>query len=137
MRCKLFRGSFLSTFSCGHQLPSTSFTPRHFGEAERAELHHFADASEGHAHGTITYLCFVYKEGSIHNSFVIGKSEVRPKRSGISVPMTELTNATFLIMMGEQIKKELEGRIKMHMVKCKALSVWFCTDQNEKNQNEL
>ena len=53
------------------------------------------------------------------------------------MPKTELTNAAFLIMMDEHIKKELEGRIKMHMVKRKALSVWFCTDQNEKNQNKL
>ena len=42
---------------------------------------------------------------------------MRPKRSGISVPRTELINATFLIMMDKHIRKELEGRIKMHMVK--------------------
>ena len=38
-----------------------SFTPRDFGEVERAELHHFADTSEGHGYGTVTYLCFVNK----------------------------------------------------------------------------
>lgn len=98
-----------------------SFTPRDFGEVERAELHHFADASEGHGYGTVTYLRFVNKEGGIHNSFVMGKSRVRPLRSGISVPKMELTAATLLIKMDKLITKELEGRIKIH-------SVTFWTD---------
>ena len=98
-----------------------SFTPRDFGEVERAELHHFADASEGHGYGTVTYLRFVNKEGGIYNSFVIGKSRVRPLRSGISVPKMELTAATLLIKMDKLITKELEGRIKIH-------SVTFWTD---------
>ena len=98
-----------------------SFTPRDFGKVERAELHHFTDASEGHGYGTVTYLCFVNKEGGIHNSFVMGKSRVRPLRSGISVPKMELTAATLLIKMDKLITKELEGRIKIH-------SVTFWTD---------
>ena len=98
-----------------------SFTPRDFGEVERAELHHFADVSEGHGYGTVTYLRFVNKEGGIYNSFVIGKSRVRPLRSGISVPKMELTAATLLIKMDKLITKELEGRIKIH-------SVTFWTD---------
>ena len=93
-----------------------SFTPRDFGEVERAELHHFADASEGHGYGTVSYLRFVNKEGSIHNSFVMGKSRVRPLSSGISVPKMELTAATLLIKMDKLIMKELEGRIKIHSV---------------------
>ena len=98
-----------------------SFTPRDFGEVERAELHHFADASEGHGYGTVTYLRFINKEGSIHNSFMMGKSRVRPLRSGISVPKMELTAATLLIKMDKLIMRELEGRIKIH-------SVTFWTD---------
>ena len=98
-----------------------SFTPRDFGDVERAELHHFADASEGHGYGTVTYLRFVNKEGGIHNSFVMGKSRVRPLRSGISVPKMELTAATLLIKMNKLITKELEGRIKIR-------SVTFWTD---------
>ncbi len=98
-----------------------SFSPRDVGEVERAERHHFADASEGHGYGTVTYLRFVNKEGSIHNSFVMGKSRVRSLRSGISVPKMELTAATLLIEMDKLIMRELEGRIKIH-------SVTFCTD---------
>ena len=98
-----------------------SFTPRGFGEVERAELHHFVDASEGHGYGTVTYLRFVNTEGGIHNSFVMGKSRVRPLRSGISVPKMELTATTLLIKMDKLISKELEGRIKIH-------SVTFWTD---------
>ena len=97
------------------------FTPRGFGVGERAELHHFADASEEHGYGTVTYLRFVNKEGNIHNSFVMGKSRVRPLRSGISVPKMELTAATLLITMNKLITKELEGCIAIH-------SVTFWTD---------
>ena len=82
------------------------FTPRGFGVGERAELDHFADASEEHGYGTVTYLHFVNKEGNIHNSFVMGKSRVRPLRSGISVPKMELTAATLLIKMNKLITKE-------------------------------
>ena len=86
-----------------------SFTPRDFGDVERAELHHFANASEGHGYGTVTYLPIVNKEGGIH------KSRVRPLRK------MELTAATLLIKMDKLITKELEGRINIH-------SVTFWTD---------
>lgn len=51
----------------------------------------------------------------------MGKSRVRPLRSGISMPKMELTAATLLIKMDKLITKELEGRIKIH-------SVTFWTD---------
>ena len=98
-----------------------SFTPRGFGEGERAELHHFADASEEHEYGTVTYLRLVNKGGSIHNSFVMGKSRVRPLKGGIRVPKMELTAATLLITMNNLITKELEDCITIH-------SVTFWTD---------
>ena len=98
-----------------------SFTPRDFGEVERAELHHFADASEGHGYGTVSYLRLVDTNGAIHNSFVMAKSRVKPLRSGVSVPKLELTAATLLIKMNELIQKELGGRIEIH-------SVTFWTD---------
>ena len=69
----------------------------------------------------MTYLRLVNKEGGIHNSFVMGKSRVRPLRSGISVPKMELTAATLLIKMDKLITKELGGRIKIN-------SVTFWTD---------
>ena len=98
-----------------------AFIPSDFGDVERVELHHFADASEGHGYGTVSYLRFVNKEGRIHVTFVMGKSRVRPLRSGISVPKLELTAATLLIKMNELIGRELNGRIEIN-------SVTFWTD---------
>ena len=98
-----------------------SFTPRDFGEVERAELHHFEDASEGHGYGAVTYLRFINKKGGIHSSLLIGKSRVRPLRSGITVPKMEWIAPTLLIKMDKLITKKLEGRIKIH-------SVTFWTD---------
>ncbi|XP_020610089.1 uncharacterized protein LOC110048657 [Orbicella faveolata] len=97
----------------GYSIPR-SLTRGGFGEVERAELHHFADASEEHGYGTVSYLRFINREGNIHNSFVMGKSRVRPLRSGISVPKMELTATTLLIKMNKLITKELEGRIEIH-----------------------
>ncbi|XP_020623971.1 uncharacterized protein LOC110061476 [Orbicella faveolata] len=99
----------------GYSIPR-SLTPGGFGEVERAELHHFADASEEHGYGTVSYLRFINREGNIQNSFVMGKSRVRPLRSGISVPKMELTAATLLIKMNKLVMKELEGHFEIHSV---------------------
>ena len=85
------------------------------------ELHHFVDASEDHGYGTVSYLRFVTKERQIHVTFVMGKSRVRPLRSGVSVPKLELTAATSLIKMNELIGRDLNGRIEIN-------SVTFWTD---------
>ena len=89
-----------------------SFTPRGFREGKRAELHDFADASEEHGYGTIIYLRFD-KEGNIHNSFVMGKSQVRQLRNGISAPKMEMAAATLLIIMKKLITKELQSVAKV------------------------
>ena len=98
-----------------------AFIPSDFADVERVELHHFADASEVHGYGTVSYLRFVNKEGRIHVTFVMGKSRVRPLRSSASVPKLELTAATLLIKMNELIERELNGRIEIN-------SVTFWTD---------
>ena len=92
------------------------FIPSDFGDVERVELHHFADASEINGYGTVSYLHFVNKEGRIHVTFVMGKSRVRPLRSGTSVPKLELTAATLLIKMNELIGRELNGRFEINSV---------------------
>ena len=46
----------------------------------------------------------------------MGKSRVRPLRSGISVPKLELTAATLLIKMNELIRRELNGHIGINRV---------------------
>ena len=93
-----------------------AFVPSDFGDAKRVELHHFAGASEGHGYGTASYLRFVNKDGRIHVSFVMGKSRVRPLRSGVSVPKLELTAAALLIKMNVPIRIELNGRIEIDSV---------------------
>ena len=56
---------------------------------------------------------------------MIGKSEVRTQRGGISVPKMESTAFTLSIMIEKVIKKELEGRIKIHMVKSRLYEFGF------------
>lgn len=58
VKCRDWRKGLTSLTS--YSIPR-SFTPRGFGEGERAELHHFADASEEHGYGTVTYLRLVNK----------------------------------------------------------------------------
>ena len=87
-----------------------------FGDVQRVELHHFADTSEGHGYGTALHLRFVSKDGRIHVSFVMGKSRVRPLKSGVSVCKLELTAATLLIKMNVLIRRELNGRTEINTV---------------------
>ena len=55
---------------------SRAFIPLGFGDVERVELHHFADASESHGYGAASWLRFVSKDGQIHVSFVMGKTSI-------------------------------------------------------------
>ena len=97
------------------------FKPAEFGKVTRAELHHFADASEHHGYGTASYLRLVNDEGQIHCSFVMGKSRVKPLRSGISVPKLELTASALAIQINELITRELQFRLDID-------SIHFWTD---------
>ena len=97
------------------------FKPRDFGKVVRAELHHFADASQEHGYGTASYLRLINDQGQIHCSFVIGKSRVRPLKSAVTVPKLELTAATLATRINKVVMKELEGRLKID-------SITFWTD---------
>jgi hypothetical protein len=97
------------------------FKPSDFGKVARVELHHFADASEEHGYGTVSYFRFVNEYGRIHCSFIYGKSRVKPRRSGMTVPKMELTAATVLISVNDLITRELKDRLQID-------SVTFWTD---------
>jgi hypothetical protein len=56
-----------------------------FGQILQIELHHFADASQEHGYGTVSYLRFKNEKGEFHVSFVMGKSRVKPLNKAVTV----------------------------------------------------
>ncbi|XP_015755924.1 PREDICTED: uncharacterized protein LOC107335413 [Acropora digitifera] len=85
--------------------------PEGFGRVTRAELHHFADASQEHGYGTVSYLRLINDQGNIHCSFVMGKSRVKPLNGAVTVPILELAAATLATRINKVVTKELEGRL--------------------------
>ena len=92
------------------------FKPGAFGKVARAEIHHFADASQEHGYGTASYLRLINDQGQIHCSFVMGKSHVKPLKSVATVPKLELTAATLATRINKVVVKELEGRLKIDSI---------------------
>ena len=90
--------------------------PKGFGQIEQIELHHFADASQEHGYGTVSYLRFVNEKGEIHVSLVMGKSKVKPLNKAVTVPKLELTAATLATRVNKTIMKELRGRLEINKV---------------------
>ena len=87
------------------------FKPEGFGRVTRAELHHFADASQEHGYGTASYLRLINVQGNIHCSFIMSKSRVRPLNSAVTVPKLELAAATLATRINKIVTKELKGRL--------------------------
>ncbi|KAJ8358212.1 hypothetical protein AAFF_G00022360 [Aldrovandia affinis] len=71
------------------------FKPPEFGEAVKAQLHHFCDASET-GYGTVTYLVQQNSSNQIHCAFVLGKARVAPLKP-TTIPRLELTAATLAV----------------------------------------
>ena len=92
------------------------FKPGGFGKVARAEIHHFADASQEHGYGTASYLRLINDQVQIHCSFVKGKSRVKPLKSAVTVPKLELTAATLATRIKKVVVKELEGRLKIDSI---------------------
>ena len=90
--------------------------PEGFGRVTRAELHHFADASQEHGYGTVSYLRLINDQGNIHCSFVMGKSRVKPLNGAVTVPKLELAAATLATRINKVVTKELEGRLTIDSV---------------------
>ena len=111
--CRTWREGFASLE--GFSIPRC-YKPRDFGRIERADLPHFADASQEHGYGTVSYLRLVSDRRQIHCSFVMGKARVRPLKSAVTVPKLELTAATVATKINKVVVKELEGRLKIASV---------------------
>ena len=90
--------------------------PEGFGRLTRAELHHFADASQEHGYGTVSYLRLIIDQGNIHRSLVMGKSRVKPLNGAVSVPKLELAAATLATRINKVVTKELEERLTIDSV---------------------
>ena len=82
------------------------YKPPNFGEVISEQVHIFCDASTT-GYGSSAYLRLVNDQGSIHCSFLFGKSRLAPIKS-TTVPRLELTAATLSVRIGQMIKKELE-----------------------------
>lgn len=65
--------------------------PMGFRKIKRAQLHHFADASEC-GYGTVTYIRMINQDNNIHVAILLDKARVTPLKP-ITIPRLELTAA--------------------------------------------
>ena len=82
------------------------FKPPKFGNIVHAQLHHFADASEG-AYGSATYLRMINKNGEIHCSLIFGKGRLAPLKP-LTIPRLELCAAVVASQNDLMIRRELQ-----------------------------
>ncbi|KAL9975992.1 hypothetical protein ACROYT_G013221 [Oculina patagonica] len=79
------------------------------GEVKEISLHQYSDASD-EGYGMCSYLRFVYEDGSIQCSFLVGKSKTMPVRA-ISIPRLELQAATLSAKIYQVCRDELTYKI--------------------------
>ncbi|XP_037394566.1 uncharacterized protein LOC119263501 [Pygocentrus nattereri] len=84
------------------------FIPVGFGEVQRAELHHFSDASS-QGYGQCSYIRLVSEE-KVHCSLVMGKARVAPTKL-VTIPRLELTAAVTSAAVSNMLREELEFKI--------------------------
>ena len=87
--------------------------PAGFGKVTSAQMHHFADASEK-GYGVVTYLRIKNEKGTIHCSFIIGKSRVSPLKQ-TTILRLELTAAAVAVKMDRLMTKELQMPLEKSM----------------------
>ena len=80
--------------------------PSSFGEVKRAELHHFADASQI-AYGAVSYLRLVNQDGAVHCAFLMGKSRLAHVKP-MTIPRLELTAAVLAVQLDKMLREELD-----------------------------
>lgn len=83
--------------------------PTDFGESIRAQLHHFADASEN-GYGTVTYL-MLQDNNRTHVSFIQGKARVAPIKQ-VTIPRLELTAAVLAVRVDTMLGVELQLQVE-------------------------
>lgn len=79
--------------------------PKDFRMTVKAQLHHFADASES-GYGSVSYLRQINEEDMVHVAFLMGKFRVLPLKQ-ITVPRLELAAAVLLVKINKLLRKEL------------------------------
>lgn len=84
-----------------------------YGQVARAQLHHFADASED-GYGTVTYLRMLNQHGQVQVSFLLGKARVTPLKA-VTIPRLELTAAVLAVKMDSMLKGELKWTFEPSM----------------------
>lgn len=72
----------------------------------RAELHHFADASES-AYGVVSYARITDRDGSVHCMLVQAKSRLSPAKH-CTIPRLELCAATLAARQDGMLRRELD-----------------------------
>jgi hypothetical protein len=91
-------------------VPRCYFLPETDVSQCRLQIHHFADASEV-GYGTASYLRVKYPDGSIHCSFLMGKSRNAPLKF-TSIPRLELQAAVLATRMNSSLRAELDLNIE-------------------------
>ena len=85
------------------------YKPRDFGEVKSSQLHCFSDASEVGI-GVVIYLRIENRDGTVHCSFVLGKSRVAPLKT-VTIPRMELTAATASVRLCKMVTEELDLKV--------------------------
>ncbi len=76
--------------------------PKDFGIIVKAQLHHFADASES-GYGSVSYLKLTNEKDMVHVAFLIGKSRVLPLKQ-MTVPRLELAAAVLVVKIDKLLR---------------------------------
>lgn len=84
--------------------------PVDFGAVKRAQLHHFADASES-GYGTATYIRMLNQENGVQVTFLLGKARVTPLKA-VTIPRLELTAAVLSTKVDVLLKSELDFKLE-------------------------
>lgn len=85
---------------------SRCLKPHGFGPPTHAQLHHFADASEG-GYGMVTYVRLQNIQGDVHVCFLLGKAREAPLKP-VTIPRVEFTAAVLAIRIDKMVKAELQ-----------------------------
>ena len=93
------------------RIPRCYFPPGTILSQCQLQMHHFADASE-HGYGTVSYLRVKYPDGTIHCSFLMGKSRNAPVKF-TTVPRLELQASVLSTRMNNSIRAKLDLDIEI------------------------
>lgn len=89
---------------------SRCLKPNDFGPPVHAQLHHFADPSEG-GYDTVTYLRLQNEPGDVHVSYLLGIARVTPLKP-VTIPRLELTATIVAVQVVKMVKAELQLRLE-------------------------